>query len=154
MIENPAIVRTIPQPAAVIRFTIPRSEIQRVMGPAFQELFATLAAQGIEPAGPAFSHHFRMHPEIFDFVVGVPVSAPVEPAGRVKPSELPGATVARAVYRGPYERLGEAWGEFTGWIAAQGHQVQDDLWECYVRGPESGPDPAQWSTELNRPLAG
>jgi len=28
-----------------------------------------------------------------------------------------------------------------------------DLWEVYVAGPESGPDPATWRTELNRPLS-
>ncbi len=44
MLTEPIIVQTSAQPSAVIRFTIPRSEIQNVMGPAFQELFGTLAA--------------------------------------------------------------------------------------------------------------
>ncbi len=30
--------------------------------------------------------------------------------------------------------------------------MHPDLWECYAAGPESGPDPAKWRTELNRPL--
>jgi effector-binding domain-containing protein len=62
--------------------------------------------------------------------------------------------VARTVYRGPYEGLGTAWGEFNAWIAANGHTPAPDLWECYVAGPESSPDPATWRTELNRPLIG
>jgi effector-binding domain-containing protein len=62
--------------------------------------------------------------------------------------------VARVVYRGPYEGLGAAWGEFDAWIAANGHKPGTDLWECYVAGPESSPDPAAWRTELNRPLVG
>ena len=37
-------------------------------------------------------------------------------------------------------------------VAAGGHTPAPDLWECYVAGPESGPDPAAWRTELNRPL--
>ena len=28
----------------------------------------------------------------------------------------------------------------------------DGLWERYLAGPETGPDPAQWRTELNQPL--
>ena len=35
-----------------------------------------------------------------------------------------------------------------------GHRPAEDLWERYVKGPESGPDPAAYRTELNRPLAG
>jgi hypothetical protein len=38
-------------------------------------------------------------------------------------------------------------------IAAAGHEPGQDLWECYVAGPESSPDPASWRTELSRPLA-
>ena len=39
------------------------------------------------------------------------------------------------------------------WITAQGHMPGEDLWERYVAGPESNPDPATWRTELNWPLA-
>ena len=152
MLDKPQIVRTEAQLTAVIRLTIPRAEIQTVMGPAIAEVMAAVAAQGLAPAGPVFSHHLRMDPDTFDFEVGVPVKAPVSDTGRVNASQLPAATVARTVYRGPYEGLGSAWGEFGEWIAAEGYKPATDLWECYVDGPESNPDPATWHTELNRPL--
>ena len=101
-----------------------------------------------------FSHHLRMDPATFDFEVGVPVATPVAAAGRVRPGELPAATVARTIYRGDYAGLGSAWGEFGAWISANGHTPGADLWECYLAGPESSPDPAAWRTELNRPLMG
>jgi len=154
MLDTPQITRTATQPAAIIRLTIPREEIRNVMGPGIGELMAAVAAQGVAPAGPVFSHHLRMDPDIFDFEVGVPVSTPVVAAGRVQPGQLPAATVARTVYHGDYEGLGAAWGEFEAWIAAEGHTPAPDLWECYVAGPESSPDPATWRTELNRPLSG
>lgn len=153
MIDTPHITETSAQQAAVIHLTIPRSEIQSVMGPGISELMATIAAQGITPAGPWFSHHFRMAPDIFDFEIGVPVSAPVTAAGRVKPGELPAARVVRTIYQGGYEGLGEAWGRLGAWISENGHRTRPDLWECYVTGPESGPDPAGYRTELNQPLA-
>lgn len=152
MIDTPEITQTAAQLAAVIRLTIPREEIRNVMGPGMGELMAAVAAQGIAPAGPLFSHHLRMDPNIFDFEIGVPVTSPVAAAGRVQPGELPATKVARTVYHGPYEGLGDAWGEFSAWIAAEGHTPAPDLWECYVSGPESSPDPANWRTELNRPL--
>jgi effector-binding domain-containing protein len=152
MIDTPQITQTATQLAAIIRLTIPREEIRHVMGPGIGELMAAIAAQGIGPAGPVFSHHRRMDPDIFDFEIGVPVTKPVTPVGRVKPSQLPGTRVARTVYHGAYEGLGAAWGEFCAWIAAHKHTPAPDLWECYVTGPESNPDPAHWRTELNQPL--
>ena len=122
------------------------------MGPAIAEVLAAVQAQGIGPAGPVFSHHLRMVPDIFDFDVGVPVRKPVSPTGRVESRERPARRVVRTIYHGPYEGLGAAWREFDGWIAANRHEATIDLWECYLTGPESGLDPAQWRTELNRPL--
>jgi len=152
MLAAPEIITTNVQEAAVIRLTIPRSEMMKVFGPAVGELMAALAAQGVEPIGAVFAHHMKMSPDIFDFEVGVKVSAPVKATGRLKPSELPAAKVARTVYSGPYEGLPAAWGEFSEWMKANGHEQAADLWEVYSVGPQSTPDPASWRTELNRPL--
>ena len=152
MIDTPRITNSIEKPAAVIRLTIPRHQIQHVMGPAIGEVMAAVAGQGIAPAGPVFSHHFTMQPETFDFEVGIAVQKPITPTGRVKAGQFPGARVVRTIYRGPYEGLGAAWGEFCGWIKANGHATRPDLWECYLAGPESGPDSSKWQTELNCPL--
>ncbi|HLN65348.1 MAG TPA: GyrI-like domain-containing protein [Symbiobacteriaceae bacterium] len=154
MIEPPRITQSTPQLIACIHLTVPRAEIHNVMGPGRQELMETVAAQGITPAGPWFTHHLRMDPALFDFKICVPVTAPVAPAGRVKPGELPARMVARTVYHGGYIGLGAAWGEFDAWIAAAGHRPAPDLWEVYAVGPESSPNPADWRTELNRPLLG
>jgi len=154
MIDPTEIVQTEAQPAAIIRFTIPTSQIQTIMGPGLGALMAAVASQGIGPTGPLFSHHLQMTPDTFDFELGVPVSAPVTPVGRVTAGELPAARVARTTYHGPYEGLGDAWGEFISSLIAQGHSPAPDLWERYLAGPESGPDPSAWRTELNRPLLG
>lgn len=154
MIETPQITQSDALQTAYIHLTIPRDEIQEVMGPGIGEVMAAIAAQGIAPAGPWFTHHLKMDPEIFDFEICVPVSSPVTPVGRVQAGQLPAAKVARTVFHGNYDGLGDAWGEFTDWIEAQGHKQAQDLWECYVKGPESSPNPADWRTELNRPLLG
>lgn len=154
MIDTPEIVRTPKRQAAVIHLTIPRAEMMEVFGPAVDELLATLDDQEIASTGPVFAHHLRMDPETFDFEVGVPVADPVAPTGRVKPGVLPAARVARTVYHGPYEGLPDAWREFDAWIGEHGHEKGPELWESYVEGPHSGPDPADWRTELNRPLEG
>jgi effector-binding domain-containing protein len=153
MIDTPAITTTREQATAVIHLTIPRAGIQQAMGPAHRELFSTLAAQGVTPAGPWFSHHFRMDAATFDFEVGVPVSGTVTPARRVVSSRLPATRVVRTVYRGGYEGLGAAWGELDAWITREGLKPTGALWEIYGAGPESGSDPSAWRTELIRPIA-
>lgn len=152
MMETPQIVQADAQITAVIRFTIPREEIQAVMDPAIAEVMEVVRAQGVGPSGPVFSHHFRIVPGIFDFEVGVPVVAPFAPVGRVKPSSLPAATVARTTYYGPYEGLGTAWRWLSDWIRTERYAPADDLWESYIAGPEASRNPANWRTELNRPL--
>ena len=152
MIDEPKILETESQKAAVIHLTIPRSKIQEEMGPSYNELMSTLQEQGITPTGPWFSHHLRMDPAVFDFEIGVPVSADVKPTGRVKQGALPATKVARTTYRGGYEGLGSAWGEFEGWLTKSGYTTAPDMWEVYAAGPETGPDSSNYRTELNRPL--
>lgn len=152
MISTPTIVQTEAQPAAVIHITTPRNEMMKVFGPAVGELMAALAAQGVEPVGAVLAHHLKMSPGVFDFELGVKVAAAVTAAGRVKPGQLPAAKVARTIYSGPYEGLPSAWGEFDGWMKANGYEQAANLWELYSVGPQSTPDPAGWRTELTRPL--
>lgn len=153
MLDTPKIVETAELAAAVIHLTVARGEMPSVFGPAVSELLTTLGNQGIEPVGGIFAHHLKLSADSFDFELGIQVTSPVEPAGRVKPGCLPATKVARTVYTGPYEGLPSAWHEFEGWMSANGHERAAELWELYAVGPQSTPDPAQWRTELNRPLA-
>jgi effector-binding domain-containing protein len=152
MLSTPQITTATPHMAAVIPLTSSLADLPKVMGPAFGELMAALGAQGIAPAARFFSHYLKMGGGVFEFEVGVPISMPVAPTGRVKPGELPGGRVARTIYQGPYEGLHGAWGEFGAWIKTQGLTPAPGLWECYVYGPESSPDPTTYRTELNQPI--
>jgi effector-binding domain-containing protein len=152
MISDPRITQSEEWQVAALPLRIRREESMEVMGPAFQEVFAVLEAQGIPPAGPLTNHHLKMEPGIFDFRICVPVDNPVTPSGRVIPGTLRAAKVAQVDYIGPYEGLPGAWEEFMTWIEGQGLKVADDLWESYVEGPHSNPDPNTYRTVLNKPL--
>jgi effector-binding domain-containing protein len=153
MQATPQIIQTEELLTAVIHLTLPRTEIASVMGLAISEIMAAVNAQGLGLAGPCFSYHWKRPSETFDFEVGFPVSGPVTPTGRVKMSKLPATKVARTIYQGSYEGIGAAWGEFCDWVETEGLDAEESLWEIYLSGPESSPDPATWRTELNRPLA-
>ncbi len=152
MIDEPRIVQTQRQHTAVIHLTIPREQVREVMGPGLSEVIAAVAAQGMSPSGPWFTHHLSMHPKTFDFEVGVPVPKPITAAGRVRPSQLPATKAAKTIFQGDYEGLEAAWQEFDAWVQSHGFKPRPDLIETYVLGPEADPDPAHWRTELTRPL--
>ncbi|MEO6898147.1 MAG: GyrI-like domain-containing protein [Caldimonas sp.] len=152
MIESPKVIETPAQWAATIHIETSRSQMQQVMGPGIAEVMSAVKAQGVGPAGPWFAHHRKITPEGFDFDICVPVSAPVTAVGRVKPWQRPRLKVMRTLYHGPYEGLAGAWHEFAVWIEANGFTAAADLYECYVVGPESSPDPASWRTELSRSM--
>lgn len=152
MIETPQFTHTSSQLTALIPLTVPRADIQMMMGPGAIEAMEAARAQGIGPTGPWFTHHLKIDPEVFDFEICIPVSDPVTATGRVLAGEWPPMKVVRTVYHGPYEGLGKAWGEFEAWIESQGLKVMGDLWERYLVGPESGPDESGYRTELNKQL--
>jgi effector-binding domain-containing protein len=152
VIETPKLVRTPAQAVAALHLAIPRSMMQQLMGPAIGEVMAAVRTQGIGPTGPWFAHHLAITPEAFEFDICVPVSAAVTAIGRVRPWQRPALELVRTLYHGPYEGLGAAWHEFGVWTEANGIQTASDLYECYLVGPDSSRDSADWQTELSRPV--
>ncbi len=150
---TPTIVETEALPIAKIRARVPSSEIGRHMESLTNELLAELKSQGITPAGPLFTHHFRPPDAFFDFEVCLPVAAPVRVAGRVEAGEWPAMRVVRAVHQGPYTGLVAAWGELIAWAAREGVQTTQEAWERYLLGPKTTQDSSLWRTELSRPIA-
>ena len=151
-LDPPQIVDVPAFKVARIAITTPASEIRPAMHAGLRELRAALADQGVEPTGPWFTHHLKVPDQTFDFEICLPVAVDVKPEGRVAMGEIRAARTARTTYRGDYANLGEAWGQFMQWINTQGVVAAPDLWEVYTAGPEASPHPADWQTQLNRPL--
>ena len=152
MIDTPQILQTDLQHYAFLHLRVPSTEVRNVMGPGVRKVYSAVAAQDVAATGPWFTHHLVRPREFFDFEICVPVNEPVEASGEVKPGVWPSMRVARTVYRGDYEGLNGAWPKFLDWIAEQGLTTTEDLWERYLVGPETSGNPADWRTELNRPL--
>lgn len=114
MIEEPQITESTEQPAGVIHLTVPRYQMLEAFTSAVHELMDVLEDRGVEPRGSDFAHHLEIDPEVFDFEVGVPVAEEIGEEGRVKPGRLSAATVARTVYKGPYDGLRDARSSTSG----------------------------------------
>ena len=152
MIDTPQIVTTEALPLAKIYAKIPTSAIRQEMGKLIQELIQSVRAQNVEITGPWLTHHFRKPAEFFDFEVCMPVASEVQPSGRMEPGVWPAMKVVRTIYRGGYEGLPSAWGEFMTWIESNNLKISEEIWERYLINPNSEQDSSKWQTELNRPI--
>jgi len=153
MIDAPEIVETTPKPLAIIAIQTPLDGMRAAIGAGLQELFPTLAAQGITPIGPWFTHHLKCPDQDgFDFEMCIETATPVCPSGRIKPGTWPAMRVARTIHHGAYEGLQEAWGEFHAWLDANEVKTAEDLWEVYLVNPDNAGDPADYRTQLNREI--
>jgi effector-binding domain-containing protein len=149
MITSPEVTTITEQLAATIHLVITGRDMPKYMDPAIQEILQVLADQGMRPAGPMFSYHHRRPSDTFDFEIGFPVAKTVNEAGRVQNSALPAAKVVRAVYRGPYERLGDAWRELQDWVRERKLPEDGRFFERYLNNPDEVKDPKDYRTELN-----
>ncbi len=149
MITPPAFFRSEEQLTAVIHLVVPGKDMPKYMDPAIQEVLSTLAEQGVPPAGPMFSYHHRRPSDTFDFELGFPVAQAIKPTGRVVNGTLPAEKVVRTVYQGPYEALGEAWGELQAWVRQRNITETGRFWERYLNNPDEVKGPSEYRTELN-----
>jgi hypothetical protein len=69
--------------------------------------------------------------------VGVQVTGPFTPAGRVVPSVLPGGLVATATHTGQIARIGDTHQAVRAWSGAHGYELAGSRWEIY-----GDPDPS------------
>lgn len=142
------IVDMSPQPTAVVHATVGWDELKTLYDRAFREVFATLGAQGLAPAGPPFGYYPTTPGEQVTLQVGAPVSQPIEPAGDVVPGELPGGRVVRGVHVGPYDSLQQTYQAMHAWMGEHDLSPGSGGWEVYVDDPSATTDPATLRTEV------
>ncbi len=149
---TPGLVTVEPVTTAVVKATIPSTEVTNFFDRSFGVLGGALAAQGVTPAGPAFALYHGVPDETMDLEVGYPTDRAIEPDGAVEAGGLPGGRVARVVHAGSFDGLIDAWQRLGAWIGEQGLTRGQPYWEVYLTEPSPDMDPADLRTELNWPI--
>jgi effector-binding domain-containing protein len=122
------------QPAAVVRGHAGSADLPAFLGGAFDAVLHALADQHRLPAGPPFAR-YRANADGFDVEAGFPADGPVEAAGQVVATELPGGRTATAVHRGSYETLGRTYDLVTAWLGEHRFESAGEPWESYLDEP-------------------
>ena len=142
-----------PQVIASIRTVLPT---YGDVGQLYGEIFGYLGSQGITiPAGPTMfiCYDPEYKEKDVDVEAGVPINKTIPSAGRVKVYELPGMEQAAcAIYKGPYEGIGEAYSAIMAWVENNGYQITGPDRELYLTSPADTDDPNQYITEIQFPV--
>ena len=144
--------QTTVQPTVALKMTRPVSQIGPAMAEAFPKLYQAVVSAGMEPAGEPLARYFDFGEESTTFECAIPVPRAIAATGEIEPSTVGGGEAAFAVHVGPYDTIGETWGQLMAWIAAQGRTAAGPNWEVYVDDP-GAVVADQLKTELYIPLA-
>ena len=92
---------------------------------AIGRLTAYLSGKGVKPAGPLFGRYFSdpsVGEENLVWEVGFPVAAEAKAEAPFETRDIPTASYAVHVHKGPMEEIGNAWGSLIGWVMSNGYQ--------------------------------
>ncbi len=148
-------IKTIePETVAYVAMTGPYSQMPEAMG----RLYGWIAQHGIQPTGmpggvylttPDATSEARW--EVQTAVAGAPdVSPPDEFGCGVRRNE--GMSVAYAMHRGPYETVGETYGQLGHWVTTNGYRLVGPPQEVYLSDPADS-NPEDYLTEVRMPIA-
>lgn len=167
--KEPKIEWRAAQPYAAIRRPVTMRTIPEIAD-RIPEVFAWLAARGIEPAGaPFLRYHVIDMERHMDIEAGVPVAAPIDidgagdEDGDVISGVLPEGRYVTVTHIGHFDKLIDVTAALLDWAARAGlawdmtetGDVQE--WACrleiYKTDPRTEPDMSTWETELAFRLA-
>lgn len=153
MSQVEVVIKTVePMTIASVRDTIPTYGEQ---GHLWQDLEGYLAMQRVRPLGSCFTmyHDEEYKERDVDAEVCEPIAAGLSESKRVRVRTLPGAQVASAVHRGPYQTLSEAIESIVQWIENNGYRITGPEREIYLvpgrNGSQTDPDTV---TEVQFPV--
>jgi len=137
-----------PRTLAAVRREVAPGEVGSAWGPAVGMVWQFIRSQpGLRTDGHnIFLYHHPKEPGaplVCDF--GVEVTRTFETAGEVYATETPGGEAAVAVYRGPYDRMNEAYVAIDDWMVANRRVSAGHVWEIYG---DPTPNPADTETTV------
>lgn len=137
-----------PRKLAAVRRKVAPGAVGSAWGPAVDKVWDFIRNQSDlwTDGHNVFVYHHPEQPSsplVCDF--GVEVTRTFDTAGEVYATETPGGEAAVAVYRGPYERMSEAYDAIDKWMSANQRKSAGHSWEIYG---DPTPDPAYTETTI------
>lgn len=141
------------QKALIIKADVPTNAIGEKMGECYGKLFAFLAKQNSQPAGPPFAvyHSFDLKGNTV-FEIGVPVSSEMHGSDDIEYKEYPDMKAVTSTYTGAYENMIPVYENLKQYM--DDHQLvsTETSWEVYLTNPNEVQNPDDNQTIIYFPL--
>jgi DNA-binding transcriptional MerR regulator len=140
--------------AAAITSVISTAETGPWFSGALGELYATLEASGVTPAGPSGGCYAT---ELFaedkgEATVFVPTRTLIPLVGRVAPRTIPAVELAVIVHSGSHDDADRSYGALAAYVADHALQVDGPVREYYLVYRRDTADESAWRTEIGWPV--
>lgn len=93
-----------------------------------------------------------MPAQTVDVEAGFPIVGTLADSGPVVAGTLPETEACEAVHTGPYDTLTATCSAVQDRMQAAGKTPSDTMWEYYLNGPSTEPDPQKWQTRIVWPF--
>jgi effector-binding domain-containing protein len=137
-----------PRTVAGVRETVAMNALTDFFGRAYETTSTALAQQGAFPTGAPIAIYHGTPTTTADITAGFPVGQPVTPDGAIVTETLPGGPAAQTMHIGSYDDLATTYSALVIWFADQSLTAGTEMWEEYLVGPDSEPDPSHWQTRI------
>ena len=148
----PAVINVTPFAYICIPHQGPYTDIDDVIS----ALMAESQSQNIYPTGPLFGVYLNSpseaRPEELLWEIGFPVTPQALPQVPLIKKVWEKTEVARVIYVGPYEKVGDTIMKLGEWIVSQGYKPDGPVFERYLDMNPNQTDPAKLRTEIWIPV--
>jgi effector-binding domain-containing protein len=143
------------QRVVAVRTTTAMDRIGETLQAGWGQVFGALGASGAAPSGPPFAIYYHMSAESneVEFEACVPTTADIAAPAPIVVRDEPAMTAAVTLHKGPYDQVGGAYEALQAWVAAEKRQIAGPPREIYLTDPQQVPDPADYLTEVQWPIA-
>ncbi len=146
-------VTTEPRTVLAVRERVPFAELTDFFGRAFERAAAALGEAKSFPSGPPVAVYYGDPTDTVDVAAGFPFVGSITPPDGTTLVELPGGPAVEAIHVGPYDELEKTYTTVAEWMQQEHVTPSSVMWEEYLAGPDSDPDPSTWRTRIVYPIA-
>lgn len=139
-----------PQPSLSIFDSVTIDNMGLFMEKSMHGLGEYVNRHKIAISGSAFTMYYNWDPNGYiKMRAALPVLGEQKEKGNIEYYIRPGGTVVMATYRGPYDQIGKAHEDIEAYFKDFNLEYADQpIFEEYVTGPETDPDPQKWLTKI------
>lgn len=130
------------------------AEIAESLGQCLPAAYGYAMGNSIPMLGPPITRYAKWGPGIVTMQGGVPVPAGTEAGDGLMVIELAATEAAVTVHTGSYDGLGDAHAALETFLHENGLESGGPPLEIYLTDPGEVPDPAEWKTMIQYPIAG